>query len=390
MTVGVLKETYPGERRVALTPGSVPALLKAGMQIVVEHAAGEASGYSDHAYTEAGCSVQSDRNEIVRQSDILVCVRSGGADPEGWETSTAGLRSGAVVIAMMDPLARPEEAERQAKTGATLIALEMLPRITRAQSMDVLSSQANLAGYKAVLIAANALPKLLPMMMTAAGTITPARIFVIGAGVAGLQAIATAKRLGAVVTAYDVRPAVKEQIESLGARFLELPLDAGEAQGSGGYARAMDAEFYRKQAEVMTSAVAEADGVITTAAVPGKRAPILVTTTMVEQMRPGSVLVDLAAERGGNCELTKPGETVEHHGVSVMGPLNIPSLVPFHASQLFGKNVANLLVHLVRQGEIVLDMEDEITAGALVARGGQVVHEAVLAALTAGRPAGSA
>jgi NAD(P) transhydrogenase subunit alpha len=282
---------------------------------------------------------------------------------------------------MADPIGAPEPARFAADKGLTLFALELLPRITRAQSMDVLSSQANLAGYKAALLAADALPKLFPMMMTAAGTITPSRVFVVGAGVAGLQAIATARRLGAVVSAYDVRPAVKEQVESLGARFAEIGLDSQDAQDSGGYAKEMGKDFYRRQAEMMSGVLAESDAVITTAAVPGRKAPILVTQAMVEGMRPGSLIVDLAAERGGNCELTRPGGVVEHGGVKILGPLNLPSQVPYHASQLYGRNIATFLLHVARSGSVSIDASDEITAGTLVATGGRITHEAVREAL---------
>ncbi len=381
MVVGVVREKYVGERRVALVPASATQLRKAGLDVLVEAQAGAAAGYPDALYVDSGCSVVADREELLAKCDVLLAVRACGADPDGWPGIQAALKAGRAVIAMMDPLGAPEVLQDAAAAGLTLFALELLPRITRAQAMDVLSSQANLAGYKAVLLAANALPKLFPMMMTAAGTITPSKVFVLGAGVAGLQAIATARRLGAVVTAYDVRPAVKEQVESLGARFAELPLEVGEAQDTGGYAKALGEDFYRRQAEMMAGILAETDAVITTAAVPGKKAPVLITKEMVEGMRPGSVIVDLAAERGGNCELTQAGKSVEHAGVTVIGPMNLPSEVPFHASQLYGKNMANFVAYVTKGGALSLDTTDEIVAGTLVASDGKLVHAAVRQAL---------
>lgn len=381
MVIGVIKEQFAGERRVALVPASATALKKAGFEIVVEEGAGASAGYMDTQYSDAGCRVVSSASEVLSQANILAKVRSCGADPEHWRHELEQLPAGAALVAMLDPLGSPTVLQEAVKLGLTLYALELMPRITRAQSMDVLSSQANLAGYKAALIAANALPKLFPMMMTAAGTVTPSKVFVLGAGVAGLQAIATARRLGAVVTAYDVRPAVREQVESLGARFAELPLEVGEAQDSGGYARELGEDFYRRQAEMMRDILAESDAVISTAAVPGKKAPVLITRAMVEAMRPGSVIVDLAAERGGNCELTVPGATVEHHGVRIMGPLNVPSEVPFHASQLYAKNVANFVTYIAKSGSPSTDREDEIVAGTLVGHAGELVHPQVLQAL---------
>jgi len=374
VVIGVLREMCPGERRVALVPSSVAPLRKAGHDVIVESGAGLSSGYSDEAYSDAGCAVAATRAEVLARSDVLVQVRAIGANPAHWQEDAPHIRAGTVVVGLMDPLGSADALAAAAPHGWTAFALEMLPRITRAQSMDVLSSQANLAGYKAALLAANASPKLFPMMMTAAGTITPSRVFVLGAGVAGLQAIATARRLGAVVTAYDVRPAVREQVESLGARFAELELDAADAQDAGGYAKALGPEFYAKQAELMTGILAETDAAIATAAVPGQKAPILITRAMVEQMRPGAVIVDLAAERGGNCEVTEPGRTVEHRGVLVMGPLNVASELPYHASQLYGRNVATFLGHIVRDGAVSTDCADEIIAGTLVMHGGEVVH----------------
>jgi NAD(P) transhydrogenase subunit alpha len=299
-------------------------------------------------------------------------VRAAGANPQAGKADLPRLHRDQTVIGLCDPLGEPQAIQEVAARGVNLFALELLPRITRAQAMDVLSSQATVAGYRAVLLAATALPKLFPMLMTAAGTITPAKVLVVGAGVAGLQAIATAGRLGGVVSAYDVRPAVKEQVQSLGAKFVEMPLEAAAAETKGGYARQMDEEFYRKQRELMTRVVAQSDVVITTAAVPGKKAPVLVTAAMVEAMAPGSVLVDLAAERGGNCELTQPGQTVVHQGVSILGPLNLPAEVPNHASQLYAKNIATFLLTLVKDGKLQIDVGDEIVRETLVAREGQV------------------
>ena len=287
------------------------------------------------------------------------------------------LRSGQIVLGLLNPLGAPKAAQDLAAKGATSFALELLPRITRAQPMDVLSSMATIAGYKAVLLAASALNKIYPMMITAAGTITPAKVFVVGAGVAGLQAIATARRLGAAVQAYDVRPAVKEQVESLEAKFVELELETEEAETSGGYAKAMGEEFYSRQREMMTRVVAESDVVITTAAIPGKKSPVLITAEMVKGMRPGTVILDMAAEGGGNCELTRPGETVEANGVSIMGPLNLPSTIPYHASQMYSKNVSEFLQNLFKEGKLSLNMEDQIIRDSLLTHEGEVVNPQV-------------
>ncbi len=377
MIVGVPRESAPGERRVALVPGSVPPLAKAGFTVHVEAGAGTAAGYLDEEYQSAGAAIVPTRAALFAAADAVLLVRAVGANPEGLEPDLALARDGQVWIALLDPLSAPEPAIAAARRGLNTFSLELMPRITRAQAMDVLSSQANLAGYKAALLAADVLPKVLPMMITAAGTITPARAFVVGAGVAGLQAIATCKRLGAVVSAYDVRAAVKEQVESVGARFVQLEVPAEGGEGAGGYARAMGEEFYRRQAELMGPVVAESDMVITTAAVPGQRAPVLISRDMVERMRPGSVVVDLAAERGGNCEVTQPGRTIEHQGVTVIGPLNLPSTLATHASQLFAKNITTFLTHLAKGGEFAFDLEDEITRETLVTRGGEVVHPRV-------------
>ncbi|MGA2064304.1 MAG: Re/Si-specific NAD(P)(+) transhydrogenase subunit alpha [Thermoguttaceae bacterium] len=376
MIIGVPQETFPGERRVALVPALVPLLTKAGLEVRVQSGAGLSAGFPDGQYADKGAKVAPSRDEVFA-ADIVLQVRAAGANPQAGKADLPRLHRDQTVIGLCDPLGEPQAIQEVAARGVNLFALELLPRITRAQAMDVLSSQATVAGYRAVLLAATALPKLFPMLMTAAGTITPAKVLVVGAGVAGLQAIATAGRLGGVVSAYDVRPAVKEQVQSLGAKFVEMPLEAAAAETKGGYARQMDEEFYRKQRELMTRVVAQSDVVITTAAVPGKKAPVLVTAAMVEAMAPGSVLVDLAAERGGNCELTQPGQTVVHQGVSILGPLNLPAEVPNHASQLYAKNIATFLLALVKDGKLQIDLEDQIVRETLVAREGGVVGAAV-------------
>lgn len=380
MIVGLPKETFPGERRVALTPSVLPALAKAGLEVLFEAGAGAAAGFPDEQYLAQGGRAADAREALFAQAEVIVQARGLGANPEAGRADLALLRPSQVVIGFLEPLAEPAAVQALAQSGVTAFALELIPRITRAQGMDALSAMATIAGYKAALLAADHLPKMFPLMMTAAGTIKPARVFVIGAGVAGLQAIATSRRLGAVVEAYDVRPAVREQVESVGARFVELPLEAG-AEGQGGYARAMDAEFYRKQAELMQRVVAASDVVISTAAVPGRRAPVLVTAAMVAAMAPGSVIVDLAGERGGNCELTHPGDTAVEHGVTILGPLNLPSSIPYHASQMLGRNLAALLKHLTREGRLTLDEEDEITRESMVTRDGAVVNSRVREAL---------
>lgn len=377
MRIGVTRETFPGETRVAVVPSAIATLKKAQVEVLVQAGAGKSAGFSDLEYTEAGATVVPTREEVIAGADVVLQVRSLGANPEGYQKDLLLAREGQVWIAMMDPLWVSEPVVEAAQKGIIAFALELVPRITRAQPMDVLSSQSNLAGYKAVLLAANSLSKIFPMMMTAAGTITPARVFVVGAGVAGLQAIATARRLGAVVSAYDVRPAVREQVESLGARFVELPLEVQDAQDAGGYARALGEDFYRRQAQMMSSILPENDVVITTAAVPGQRAPVLITREMVEAMRPGSVIVDLAAERGGNCELTQPGQSVVHEGVTIIGPLDLPATMPYHASQMYARNIVSFTVNLLKGGALNLDMEDQIIRDTLLTRDGQVIHPRV-------------
>jgi NAD(P) transhydrogenase subunit alpha len=377
MIVGVPAETYPDELRVSLVPAAVPLLTKAGLTVLVERGAGVKAGFTDASYEEQGASIVADRERLFSSADTLLLMHGSDGDRDDALDDLARLRSGHTVIGLLNPLGAPQAALPFAERGVTAFALELLPRISRAQSMDALTSQATIAGYKAVLLASGALPKMFPMMITAAGTITPARVLVIGAGVAGLQAIATARRLGAVVQAYDVRPAVKEQVESLGARFVELGIESAQAEGAGGYAQAMGEEFYRRQREMMTQVVGDSDVVITTAAVPGSRAPILVTKEMVEQMRLGSVIVDLAAEGGGNCELTQPGETVSVHGVTVMGPINLASTVPYHASQMYARNVTAFLQNLVKDGEMRVNLDDQIIRDTLLTREGQIVNARV-------------
>ena len=373
MRVGIPKETWPGETRVAVIPAGAAALKKVGVDVAIESGAGEAAGFTDEAYVQHGAAVLS-RSDIFDGADVLLTVR---AAPSG-----GPLRAGQAIIGFADPLGAPDPIHAIAATGAILLSMELMPRITRAQSMDALSSMATIAGYKGVLLAASASPRMFPMLMTAAGTIASARAFIVGAGVAGLQAIATAKRLGAKVEAYDVRPAVKEQVQSLGAKFVELPIESADSEDKGGYAKAQDESFYRRQREMMLKVVAANDVVITTALIPGKRAPILLTKDMVEAMIPGSVIVDLAAERGGNCELTRPDEIVRHKGVTIIGPSNPPALVPYHASQMYSKNIITFLTHLLgktgaQQSTVPIDVSDEITRETLLTQNGAVVHPRV-------------
>ena len=374
MKVGVPRETWAGENRVSLIPSAAAALKKSGLEVVVEQDAGAAAGFPSAAYEQAGAAVAS-RDAVFSTADILLQVRAVPAD-------LPRLRRGQAVIGFADPLGGPDAIRALAQAGVTAFSMELMPRITRAQSMDALSSMATIAGYKGVLMAADHLPRLFPMLMTAAGTLTAARVFIVGAGVAGLQAIATARRLGAKVEAYDVRPAVKEQVQSLGARFVEMALETGDAEDKGGYAKAQDESFYRRQREMMLKVVSGSDVVITTALIPGKRAPILVTAEMVQAMPPGSVIVDLAAERGGNCELTRPDEIVTHNGVTILGPSNPPALVPYHASQMYSKNITTFLAHLLgkdgaQQPAFPINADDEITRETLLTRGGAVVHARV-------------
>ncbi|HEX6701254.1 MAG TPA: Re/Si-specific NAD(P)(+) transhydrogenase subunit alpha [Gaiellaceae bacterium] len=356
MRVGVPKELVAGERRVALVPETVARLAGGGFEVTVESGAGAAASFPDQAYVEAGATIEASALE----ADCVAKVRAPTDD------EVAKLREGAVLIAFLQPLTDPEGIERLASRGVVAFAMESIPRITRAQPMDALSSQSTVSGYKAALLAADRLPRFFPMLMTAAGTVAPAKVLVLGAGVAGLQAIATARRLGAVVTGFDVRPVVKEQVESLGASFLDLGIRGEETEG--GYARELMPGEQQRQQDELARVMSDFDVVITTALVPGRPAPKLIPASTVDAMRPGSVIVDLAAEAGGNCELTTPGEVVEHGGVTVVGLVDLPSTMPFHASQLYSRNVAALLQHLAPGGELALDFDDEITAGACVTR----------------------
>ncbi len=375
LVVGVLRETFPDERRVALIPASIAAIKKAKLEVVAQSGAGTSADFVDADYISAGIELLPNRSDVFERADILLQVRTAGANPDAADADITLLRPGQALIGMCNPLGRPEFMKRIAERGAMAFALELLPRITRAQSMDVLSSQASIAGYKAVLLAGERSPKMFPMMMTAAGTITAAKVFVIGAGVAGLQAIATARRLGAVVKATDVRSVAKDDVQSLGARFIDMGL--GDAAGGGGYAKGMDADFYQRQQAVLSPVIAESDIVITTAAVPGRTAPRLVSAEMVRSMSPGSLVIDLAAEQGGNCELTRPWETVVENGVSVIGCVNLPTTVPYHASQMFSRNATTFLLSLVSEGRWAINREDEIVQGTLVTIDGQVVHPKV-------------
>lgn len=377
MIVGVPKEIYPGERRVALVPNSVPTLTKPGFEVIIESGAGVAAGYPDTAYAEKGAKVLSSRTEVFGTADVITQVLCYGANDINGKDDIPLLRNGQILLGFLRPLGTAEVVKQVAATGVTGFSVEMVPRTTRAQSMDALSTMATIAGYKAVLMSADALPRIFPMMTTAAGTITPARILIIGVGVAGLQAIATARRLGAVVSAYDMRPVVKEQVQSLGGRFVELPIEAKDAQDARGYGKAQDETFYQKQRELLGRVVAESDVVITTAVIPGKKAPVLVTEEMVKGMAPGSVVFDLAAERGGNCEVTKAGETIVQHGVTVIGPINLASGVPYHASQMYARNLTNFLTYLIKDGKPRLDETDDIIRDTMITRGGEIVNARV-------------
>jgi NAD(P) transhydrogenase subunit alpha len=382
MIVGVPTETYPGERRVAIIPAVIPALTKAGLDVLVETGAGVAAGFLDTAYIEKGARIATDRQQVFTDADVILQVRCLGANPVAGRADLDLLRPGQTVIGFSEPLGEPDAARELAARGVSAFSMELIPRISRAQSMDALSSMATISGYKAVLLAASTLPRMFPMMMTAAGTVAPARVFVVGAGVAGLQAIASARRMGAKVEAYDVRPAVKEQVESLGATFVDLPLDTEASEDKGGYAVGQDEAFYARQREMMSRVVASSDVVITTALIPGRTAPVLVTDAMVGGMPTGAVVIDLAAERGGNVEPSRPDETVITHGVTVLGPTNLPATVPYHSSQMYAKNVTTLLLHLIKDGALQLDLEDEITKGTLVSHDGEVVHHRVSELLT--------
>ena len=375
MIIGIPSEIKTGEKRVAMSPANVQSLTDKSVKVLIQSDAGNAAGYPDNEYLAAGATITGDRAEIFASADIVLQVQSFGSNNENSADDLAMIRQGQLIIGMMDPLASPQAALDVAGKGATAIALELVPRISRAQSMDVLSSMATLAGYKAVLMGASSSPRIFPLLMTAAGTLQPARVLIMGVGVAGLQACATAKRLGAVVEAYDVRPAAREQILSVGAKPVELDLDTGESEGAGGYAKAQGEDFLQRQRELMTAVVAEQDIIITTAAIPGAKSPILVTEDMVVAMKSGSVIVDLAAERGGNCDLTEQGQTIVAHGVTIIGPENVPSDLPYHASQMYGKNMETLLALILSDnGELELNFDDEIVAGTVVAHHGEIPH----------------
>jgi proton-translocating NAD(P)+ transhydrogenase subunit alpha len=374
MIVGVPRETFPGERRVALVPAVLPTLAKAGLQAVVEAGAGVEAGYPDAEYAAKGAKILADRAEVFRTADIITQVLCYGSNDRTGKGDVPLFHRDQVLIGFLRPLGSVETITEIASKGVISFSVELMPRTTRAQSMDALSSMATISGYKAVLIAADTLPKIFPMMTTAAGTITPARVLILGCGVAGLQAIATARRLGAVVSAYDLRPAVKEQVQSLGARFVELPIEAKDAQDARGYATAQGEDFYRRQRELLGKVIAENDVVITAAVIPGKKSPVLVTKEMVAGMAPGSVLVDLAAERGGNCELTRGGEKINVNGVTIIGVYNLASTVPYHASQMYARNLTAFLLLLAKDGKLQIDTKDEIIRETLLTQGGEVVN----------------
>jgi NAD(P) transhydrogenase subunit alpha len=374
MIVGVPREGYPGERRVALVPAMLPNLKKAGLDVLIEAGAGQAAGYLDAEYVEKGAKMAANRKEVFATADIIVQFLCHGANDKTGSADLPLLRKGQALVGFLRPLGTVKTVQEIAERGVTSFSVELMPRITRAQSMDALSSMATICGYKAVLLAANTLPRMCPMLTTAAGTITPARVLIIGAGVAGLQAIATARRLGAVASAYDMRPAAKEQVQSLGGRFVELAIEAKDAQDASGYAKAQDESFYQKQRELLGKVVAESDVVITAAVIPGKKSPVLVTKDMVERMSPGSVIVDLAAERGGNCELTKPDETAVIHGVTIIGEYNLAAMVPYHASQMYARNVTSFLLHLTKEGKLQLNLQDEIMRETLLTHEGEIVN----------------
>ncbi|MEQ4537474.1 MAG: Re/Si-specific NAD(P)(+) transhydrogenase subunit alpha [Billgrantia sp.] len=378
MRLSVMRERQPGEFRVALTPANVSSLASMGCQIFVETGAGDAAGFPDTSYRDAGAEILDTRKQLLKEGEIILCVDAARAE------TMADLEPGHICIGMMDPLSHPERFLELARRDITSLALELVPRISRAQSMDALSSIASLAGYKAVLLAACQAPRLFPMMMTAAGTLNPSRVFIMGAGVAGLQAAATAKRLGGVVEAYDVRPAAREQIVSVGAKPIELDLDTSGSENTGGYASEQSDDFLRRQREQMAAVLAQQDVVITTAAIPGAKAPVLITEDMIKGMKNGAVIVDLAAERGGNCELSRPGETVRAHGVTIIGPINIAATLPHHASQMYGRNMENLLRHLLDdEGQLALDFEDEILAETVITHAGKIRAARILERLPA-------
>ena len=381
MKVCVLRESRPGERRVALIPAEVAALAKVGIEVAVEAGAGREASFTDDAFREAGAAVCANADQALEGSDVVVKINPPSAGENGSADEVAALPEGIVLISFVSPVANLELVRRLAKAGVTTLAMDQVPRITRAQKMDALSSQATVAGYRASLLAAIHLGKFLPMFMTAAGTIPPGKILILGAGVAGLQAIATARRLGAVVEAFDIRPAVKEQVQSLGAKFLEAELDES-AEDEGGYARALSEEKHQQELDLIAGRLPDMDAVITTANIPGARAPVLITTEMVASMRPGSVIIDLAGESGGNCELSEYGEVVEHGGVIIAAPENLPSELPTHASQMYARNVSSFLGDIVEDGRLKLDFDDEVVSGSCVTHAGEVVHARALERLS--------
>jgi NAD(P) transhydrogenase subunit alpha len=375
--VGVPKESYPGERRVALVPVVIPNLAKAGLEVIVETGAGEQAGYPDAAYAEKGAKIVPDRAAVFGTADIVVQLLCYGSNDVSGAADLPLMRRGQTIIGFLRPFGSSEVVRQIAQAGVTAFSVELIPRTTRAQSMDALSSMGTICGYKAVLLAAETSLRIFPMMTTAAGTITPARVFVIGAGVAGLQAISTARRLGAVASAYDMRPAAKEQVQSLGGRFVELPLEAQNAQDARGYGTVQDENFYARQRELLTRVVAESDVVISAAVIPGKKSPVLITAEMVKGMAPGSVIVDLAAERGGNCELTRTGQTVKEHNVVIIGAINLASSVPYHASQMYARNLMTFLTYMVKDGKLQLNLQDEIIRETMATNAGEVVNARV-------------
>lgn len=372
MNIGVCKETEQNENRVALTPEVTEKLIGMGLTVTIESGAGVASSYTDEDYTSAGAVIEADRDRVLSGCDLLLAVQA----PD--KNTVAKLKEGTLLISFIWPLQNKEYVALLNQHKITALAMDTIPRISRAQSMDALSSMSNIAGYKAALMGANKLDKYLPMMMTAAGTIPPAKVLVLGAGVAGLQAIATAKRLGAVVEAFDIRPVVKEQVESLGAKFVEVPIEKEDTETKGGYAKELSDRNKEKQREVIHQHVKKSDIVITTALIPGRPAPLLITKAMVDDMNPGSVVVDIAAEQGGNCEVTQPGKTIQQNGVNIMGPLNIPSTLAFHASKLYSKNTLSLMTLLIKDGKPNLNFEDEIIVNATVTHNGDIISPFVL------------
>jgi NAD(P) transhydrogenase subunit alpha len=373
MRIGVPKEVVPGENRVALVPDTVGQLVKKGVQVSVQSGAGQSASFLDEAYEKAGATIVPDAATLYAESDLVCKVQRPVQHPDTGKHEIEMLRSGSTLITFFQPLVNHDLVRMLRDRGVSAFSMDAIPRITRAQSMDALSSMSTVAGYKAVLIAADSMGKFFPLLMTAAGSVPPVRAFILGAGVAGLMAIATARRLGAVVEAFDVRPAVKEQVQSLGAKFVEMPLEES-AETAGGYAKALSEDAHRREVELLHKHVKDSDVVITTALIPGRPAPVLVTEEMVRDMRPGSVIVDLAAENGGNCALTEPGCDFIRHNVRIIGPLNLPSAMPIHASQLYSKNILNLLNLLIKDGQLALNMEDEIVAGTLITHNGQITN----------------